>query len=103
MSGQCCPEDGQSAVAWSLARELLADPLPRRWRHSQGVCKAATLVGPHVTEDNELLSRAAVLHDIGYAPPLVETGFHAIDGARYLRCIGMDGGQFGSSSLLCDG
>ena len=90
MSGQRCPEDGQLAVAWSLARELLADALPRRWRHSQGVCKAATVAGPHLTEEHELLSRAAVLHDIGYAPSLVESGFHALDGARYLRSIGMD-------------
>ena len=30
---------------------------------------------------------AAWLHDIGYAPALVDTGFHPIDGARYLRRI----------------
>lgn len=28
---------------------------------------------------------AAWLHDIGYASPLASTGFHSIDGARYLR------------------
>jgi len=33
---------------------------------------------------------AAWLHDIGYAPELVETGFHPLDGARYLRRIGVD-------------
>lgn len=27
------------------------------------------------------------MHDIGYAPDLVDTGFHAIDGGRYLRGI----------------
>ncbi len=28
---------------------------------------------------------AAWLHDIGYAPELVDTGFHPLDGARFLR------------------
>ncbi|MFI7648813.1 phosphohydrolase [Micromonospora sp. NPDC049460] len=28
---------------------------------------------------------AAWLHDIGYAPSITETGFHALDGARWLR------------------
>jgi hypothetical protein len=31
---------------------------------------------------------AAWLHDIGYAPELVDTGFHPLDGARYLRNVG---------------
>lgn len=31
---------------------------------------------------------AAWLHDVGYAPSLVETGFHPLDGARYLRDAG---------------
>jgi hypothetical protein len=30
---------------------------------------------------------AGFVHDIGYAPDLVQTGFHAIDGARYLRDV----------------
>jgi len=33
---------------------------------------------------------AAWLHDIGYAPDLVETGFHPVDGARYLRRLRID-------------
>ncbi len=37
-----------------------------------------------------LLDASGVLHDIGYASPLVETGFHPLDGARYLRSIGFD-------------
>ncbi|GGP96277.1 hypothetical protein GCM10010215_22590 [Streptomyces virginiae] len=31
------------------------------------------------------MSAAAVLHDVGYAPRLAETGFHPLDGARFLR------------------
>jgi hypothetical protein len=34
---------------------------------------------------------AAWLHDIGYAPELVKTGFHPLDGARYLRRAGVNG------------
>jgi hypothetical protein len=30
------------------------------------------------------------LHDIGYAPELAGTGCHPLDGARYLRRIGVD-------------
>ena len=33
----------------------------------------------------DLLEAAAWLHDIGYAPGLAVTGFHPLDGARYLR------------------
>lgn len=32
-----------------------------------------------------MLIAAAYVHDIGYAPELVQTGFHPIDGARWLR------------------
>jgi hypothetical protein len=32
-----------------------------------------------------LLHAAAWLHDVGYAPPLATTGFHPLDGGRYLR------------------
>jgi len=44
-----------------------------------------------VGEQLDVLEAAALLHDIGYAPELVLTGFHAIDGAVYLRdVIGAD-------------
>ena len=35
--------------------------------------------------DTDLIEAAAWLHDIGYAPALAVTGFHPLDGARYLR------------------
>jgi hypothetical protein len=35
--------------------------------------------------DRELFISAAALHDVGYAPRLAHTGFHPLDGARYLR------------------
>jgi hypothetical protein len=40
---------------------------------------------------SEDLAAAAWLHDIGYAPDLVETGFHPLDGARYLRRVEVKG------------
>jgi hypothetical protein len=40
------------------------------------------------SSDGELLVCAALLHDVGYAPGLSETGFHALDGARYLAGLG---------------
>lgn len=38
--------------------------------------------------DGELLCSAAWLHDVGYAPELVATEFHPLDGARFLRRSG---------------
>ncbi len=75
-------------VAWAnaVAERELADSLPRRWAHVQGVRErargAAILFGP---EDQGILLASAVLHDVGYAPALAKTGFHPLDGARYLR------------------
>ncbi|MGR3936289.1 HD domain-containing protein [Streptomyces sp. BRA346] len=71
--------------AYELAGELLSDSLPRRWAHTQGVAACAQMLAPLVGANPEVLESAAVLHDIGYAPPLVHTGFHPLDGARYLR------------------
>lgn len=71
-----------------LARSLLA-PLGDRWRHTQGVAAEATRLTPAVPEeDRRLLVVAGWCHDIGYAPETAETGFHALDGARYLAANG---------------
>ncbi|RCH65476.1 HD domain-containing protein [Streptomyces sp. SDr-06] len=71
--------------AHDLAESLLAESLPRRWAHSQGVAAKAVTLAPILGQDDTLLQAAAMLHDIGYAPPLATTGFHPLDGARYLR------------------
>ncbi|MGE6749564.1 HD domain-containing protein [Streptomyces niveus] len=73
--------------AFPIAEGLLADPLPRRWAHSQGVAERACLLAPILGTDADLMEAAAVLHDIGYAPDLAKTGFHPLDGARYLRDV----------------
>ena len=79
----------QTIAAWAqdLARTLLADPLPRRWSHVQGVAARARSLAPTIGPDVGLLEAAAWLHDIGYLPGLAVTGLHGLDGARYLRDV----------------
>jgi putative nucleotidyltransferase with HDIG domain len=52
------------------------------------VAARAEALAPVLGEDAEVLEAAAVLHDIGYAPDVAVTGFHPLDGARYLRALG---------------
>ncbi|GGV75649.1 hypothetical protein GCM10010228_39610 [Streptomyces massasporeus] len=73
--------------AYPLAESLLAEPLPRRWKHCLGVAERARTIALVLDQDADLLEAAAVLHDIGYAPDLAKTGFHPLDGARYLRDV----------------
>ncbi|WP_433462712.1 HD domain-containing protein [Spirillospora sp. CA-128828] len=79
----------KNTAAWALAlaRKHLETPLPRRWAHTQGVARQARTLAPVLGDNADLLEAAAWLHDIGYAPDLVNTGFHPLDGARYLRDI----------------
>lgn len=67
----------------------LAEELPRRWRHVQGVARQADQLsaGLEPAERASLIA-AAWLHDIGYAPRLALTGFHPLDGARFLASAG---------------
>ena len=70
--------------ARDIARVVLAD-LPDRWRHTVGVARRAEELAATVPdEDREDLVAAAWLHDIGYAEELIDTGFHPLDGARFL-------------------
>lgn len=75
--------------ARALAESHLAMALPERWLHVQAVAQLAGEVGAVLDVDQDVLVAAAWLHDIGYAPDLVETGFHPLDGARYLRQAGV--------------
>lgn len=74
-----------AAGARELARSLLEGELPVRWAHSRGVAAQALALQRLLRQHAELLEAAAWLHDIGYARPLALTGFHPLDGARYLR------------------
>ncbi|MFE4912464.1 HD domain-containing protein [Streptomyces sp. NPDC056652] len=71
--------------AYPLAESLLSEALPRRWAHSLGVAERARTIAPILGADADLMEATAVLHDIGYAPDVAKTGFHPLDGARYLR------------------
>lgn len=71
--------------AYTLAESLLSESLPRRWSHSLGVAERACSLRPILGEDAELMEASAVLHDIGYSPQIASTGFHPLDGARFLR------------------
>jgi hypothetical protein len=74
--------------AAGYAEELLA-PLGDRWAHVQGVVRQAERVAAILpAKEREVLVAGAYLHDLGYAPALTETGFHALDGARHLRALG---------------
>jgi putative nucleotidyltransferase with HDIG domain len=78
-----------SLVAWAYetSERTLSSALPRRWAHVQGVARKARSLAAALSDDAALLEAAAILHDVGYAPDLAQTGFHPLDGARFLRTI----------------
>lgn len=76
------------SAARSLSQTRLVG-LPRRWAHVQGVAAAARAVVPRLAPDmTDSVTAAAFLHDIGYAEDLAVTGFHPVDGARFIRELG---------------
>jgi len=75
--------DVQEAKA--VAERLLRDQLPRRWAHTQGVGERAHELSTVLGDGAGMVEAAAWLHDIGYSPLVRSTGFHPLDGARYLR------------------
>jgi putative nucleotidyltransferase with HDIG domain len=78
-------------VPWAVANsERLLSPLGSRWSHVLQVGEQARRIA-HVVppDDRDLLVAAAYLHDIGYAPELAKTGFHPLDGARWIRDHGL--------------
>jgi putative nucleotidyltransferase with HDIG domain len=80
------------ALASSLVRvhdarelaQILLDGATERWRHTIGVARRAEELAGTVDSGAEMLISAAWLHDIGYSPAVRDTGFHPLDGARYL-------------------
>ncbi len=82
-----------SLTSWAVANsERFLSPLGARWSHVRQVGEKARLI-VHVVppDDRDLLVAAAYLHDIGYAPELATTGFHPLDGARWIRDHGPGG------------
>src|SRR5512144_2632684 len=64
--------------------------MPTRWRHVAAVARTAEHVAYRLQLDADVLVAAAWLHDVGYAPDVIDSGFHPLDGARYLRDLGYD-------------
>jgi predicted hydrolase (HD superfamily) len=50
------------------------------------VCVATPLFG---ADDQEILVAAAVIHDIGYSPRIAHSNFHPLDGAQFLKSLGV--------------
>jgi hypothetical protein len=77
---------------WATAQaERLIGSLGDRWTHVQAVAnKARGLAAVLSAEDADLLVAAALVHDVGYSPSLNQLGFHAVDGARFLRAQGQE-------------
>lgn len=74
--------------AQALARRLLIS-LESRWDHTCAVAARASLLSKAVSAvDQDLLVVAAWCHDLGYAPTVAATGFHALDGAQFLSVQG---------------
>lgn len=77
---------GVVEVEWAQAQaDQLLRPLGSRWLHTVAVAEEASLLaGSWPGRDGDRLVAAAYLHDVGYAPHLVITEFHALDGAVWL-------------------
>lgn len=74
--------------AATTAPKLLAD-VGTRLAHSRSVARQALIVAPILPAPwDAALVPAAWLHDVGYARDLRSTGFHPLDGARWLQSDG---------------
>lgn len=75
--------------AYELA-EMRIGVLQPRWHHVRAVARLAEAAANAFDFQPRLLASAALLHDIGYSTDVAKTGFHPLDGARYLRKLGRD-------------
>jgi hypothetical protein len=78
-------------IAWAADQAaLLLASLESRWAHTQDVTARARVVATVLGDeaDQNHLIAAAYLHDVGHSPVLRKTGFHPLDGGRYLRAAG---------------
>ena len=73
-----------SADSREMAESHIGDT-DERWLHVRGVAELATQLRDKDLGLPDAVVAAAWLHDVGYARDIVHTGFHPIDGARWLR------------------
>lgn len=79
-----------AAEARALAESRLRS-LGRRWAHTVAVAERAEKAAVVLPKDDrDVVVAAAFVHDLGYAEGIASTGFHHLDGARYLRALGED-------------
>ena len=76
-----------SAVAESCLREA-----GDRWLHVQAVGRSAEELRARGFDVSEAVVMAAWLHDVGYSDSVADTGFHPVDGARWLERLGASAG-----------
>lgn len=78
---------GRSPVdaAADLAAHLLRGDAERLAHSAAGARRAEELSATVGPAQRDPLVSVAWLHDIGYSPSIRQTGFHPVDGARYLR------------------
>ncbi|MFC3688935.1 HD domain-containing protein [Aquipuribacter hungaricus] len=55
-----------------------------RWDHVRAMGLRAEAFAGATETVSPIVTRAAWLHDVGYAPALARTGFHPLDGATFL-------------------
>jgi HD domain len=77
------------AEAEAIARRLLGDEGTRMAHVHTAGSMAARIGVLFGAQEAALLVAAATLHDVGYSPSIAQTGFHPLDGALYLRSLGL--------------
>jgi hypothetical protein len=70
--------------------ERLVGPLGPRWLHVQRDAATAEALSDVCPAAREQLVLAAWLHDVGYGREANVTGFHPLDGARYLTDLDVE-------------
>ena len=78
-------------VAAGLAESALAST-EDRWLHTRSVARFALELQARTGDVSAAVVAAAWLHDVGYGPEMVDTGFHPLDGASWLRIQGIPEG-----------
>jgi putative nucleotidyltransferase with HDIG domain len=78
-----------TSFAAVIAQDLLAHELPDRFAHVAHVAERAAEVCRDLGIQAEDIVSAAWLHDIGYTPAIAATGFHPLDGARFVKEAGL--------------
>jgi HD domain len=80
--------DHMPASPQRIATQLLGD-VGTRLPHSRRVAQQSSMVSDFLDDRwSSAILDAAWLHDIGHSPALTSSGFHSLDGARWLRAEG---------------